>query len=214
MQKQKINKLIIGVTGSFGSGKNTVSGIFKSLGAKIIDADAIAHSCIKPDKQAYRKIIYFFGRDILKPNQEIDRKRLGRLVFADKQLLKKLNSFIHPQIIKTIRSKINRIKKGVIILNAPLLLEAGLRNMVDKLVVVKIDRRKQLARLSKNTSLGQEEIIKRIKYQIPLSAKVRLADFIIDNGGSIRETHDQVKIIMETLIPCPPSRVRDQFFNP
>ncbi len=183
---RRSKKLILGLTGSFGSGKTTVAGIFKSLGVKVIDADEIAHKIIKPDSQIYKKIINIFGRDILKNNKAIDRYKLGRIVFSDKNLLKKLNQVIHPEIIRTIKHKVKTSKPGLIILDAPLLVEAGLVNSVDKLIVVKLDIKKQVERLENKFSLKEEEILNRIKAQLPLRYKVRIADFVIDNSGTIQ----------------------------
>ncbi|MDD2680422.1 MAG: dephospho-CoA kinase [Candidatus Omnitrophica bacterium] len=197
-QKQR-NKIIIGLTGSFGSGKSSVAGIFASYGAKVIDADKIAHASIKRGSKAYKKIVAGFGAGILGENREIDRRRLGVLVFKHKKLLRRLNSIIHPEVIRIIKLKINSIKKGVIILDAPLLLEAGLRGAVDYLVVVTIDKRKQLSRLARKAALKKAEILKRIKSQIPLRAKERLADFIIDNSGTLKETKKQAAEIRRKL---------------
>ena len=173
-QKPK-NKIIIGLTGSFGSGKSTVAKIFSSYGARIIDADKIAHAFLRRGSKVYKKIISNFGAGVLGKNKEIDRRRLSAVVFNDKKSLGRLNAIIHPGVIRVIKAKINSLKKGVIILDAPLLLEAGLRNAVDKLIVVKINKDKQLSRLVKKTSLAKADILKRIKSQILLVVKARLA---------------------------------------
>ncbi len=191
-QKQK-NKIVIGLTGSFGSGKSTVSGILAAYGAKIIDADKIAASCLTPGSEIYGKVISVFGDKAIGKGKEIDRLALAKIVFNDTKLLRKLNGIVHPEVIRIIKSRMNSKKKGVIVLDAPLLLEAGLKNAVDKLIVVTINRDTQVKRLLKKTSLKKADILKRIKSQIPLRAKTRLADFIIDNSGSMLETKRQVK---------------------
>lgn len=210
--RKQNKKLVIGLTGSFGSGKSTVADIFAASGARRIDADKIAHSCIKPGRRVYAKIIAAFGPGLTGKNNEINRPRLARIVFSDKKKLKQLESILHPEIIKIIRKKISAIKKGVVILDAPLLLEAGLKNIVDKLVVVKINRDEQLRRLLGKKFFKKQDILRRIKAQIPLSAKVCLADFIIDNNGSLTETKKQVEGIMRKFILRPlakPVRARD-----
>ncbi len=211
MQKQKKNekykKLVIGVTGIFGSGKSTVSGIFKSYGSKIIDADKIAHRHLLPGTKSYKRIVRSFGDSIIfkarlpvrKAGKEIDRRKLGRVVFSNHKLLKKLNGIIHPEVIKDIKSNIKKSKAGVIVLDAPLLLEAGLKKIVDDLIVVIIDRDELIRRLIKKTSLKRLEILKRIKSQIPQNVKSRFADFIIDNSGTVSETREQVKKIWRSL---------------
>jgi dephospho-CoA kinase len=202
MAKQKLNKkVVVGITGNFGSGKSTVARLLASYEAKIIDADKIAHRCLSRGNKVYRKIVSVFGDTILGKNKEIDRCRLGKVVFGDKKLLKKLNGIVHPEVIRIIKSKINSKKKGVMVLDAPLLLEAGLRSAVDKLIVVTINRDTQIMRLLKKTSLKKADILKRIKSQIPLRAKARLADFIIDNNGSLAKTRKQVKGIIVNWQP-------------
>ncbi len=196
--KQK-NKLILGLTGSFGSGKSTVAKIFTRYGAKVIDADKIAHQIVKPGSPVYKKIIYAFGKGVLGKNNRLDRAKLARSVFADKKLIRKLDRITHPKIIRLIKGEIKHTKSKVIILDAPLLIEAGLRNLVDKLIVVKIKRSKQLSRLIKKTRMRRNEILSRIKCQLPLGHKVRLADFVIDNSGDIKKTRKQVREIRRNL---------------
>ena len=198
-QKPRNNKVIIGLTGSFGSGKSTVSRIFASYGAKIIDADKIAHSYLKPGGRVYQKIVSAFGPSIIGKNKAIDRCALGKIVFSDEKQLKKLNNIIHPEVRRAIQLKLAGIKKGVVILDAPLLLEAGLKNAVSKLIVVEIDKDTQLERLLKKTSLSRRDILKRIKFQIPQNVKLRSANFIIDNSGTLKETKKQVLAIRRKL---------------
>ncbi len=191
--------MIIGVTGSFGSGKTTVARILESFGARVIDADRIARSLIKPKTKIYKKIINTFGEDILNKNQNIDRRKLADIVFGNKGYLNRLNKIIHPQVIRIIKDQIETKAPGFVVLDAPLLIEAGLLNLVDKLIVVRIDRRRQIDRLLRNSSLTKSEVLKRIKAQLPLQHKIRLADFVIDNRGTIRETRRQVKKILEEI---------------
>lgn len=192
-------RLIIGVTGSFGSGKTTVAGIFKSFGAKVIDADRIAHRIIRTRSKIYKKIINIFGKGILKGDKSIDRYKLAQVVFNDKRLLEKLNRITHPEIIRIIKKKIKASKAKLVVLDAPLLIEAGLENLVDKLIAVKINRKQQIGRILKRTRIKKSEILKRIRYQIPLGDKLRLADFVIDNSGTIKKTKRQVRQIRRQL---------------
>ncbi|MDO8661999.1 MAG: dephospho-CoA kinase [Candidatus Omnitrophota bacterium] len=200
MPKQRENKkIIIGVTGSFGSGKSTVSGILAAYGARIIDADKIAANCLKAGSRIYQKVISAFGDKVIAKDGEIDRAGLAKIVFNDKKLLKKLNHIVHPEVIRMIKAKIDSIKKGVIILDAPLLLEAGLVKAVDKLIVVTIDPDTQIKRLLKKTRLKRADILKRIRSQISQNAKSRFANFIIDNSSSLRSTKKQVLQIRRKL---------------
>ena len=208
MQRKSKNKIIIGITGSYGSGKSTVARILKEKGAVILDADKIAHECIRKNKVAYDKLLRVFGKEILDNNRNIGRKKLGMKVFNNQALLRKLNKIVHPEVIRIIKASIKRKKGGVIILDAPLLLEAGLKKDVDKLIVVNISRNKQIARLIKKTSLNKHEILKRINSQIPLRKKIKLADFIIDNNGTVASLNKQTKSLWISLVRL--LRTRDQ----
>lgn len=199
MKGQLKHRLVIGITGSFGSGKTTVAKLFKSHGAKVIDLDRLAHSCIKIGKPAYKKIVRLFGKKILKINKQINRKKLASIVFNNKKLLIKLNRIIHPEVVKIVKKKLNSFKKGLVVLDAPLLLEAGLNRIIDLLIVVKIDKKSQIERIKKKFLIKEEQILKRIKAQIPLSKKVKMADFVIDNTSTIEETRKQVTEIIRRL---------------
>jgi dephospho-CoA kinase len=200
MRRQAPKKrIILGVTGSLGSGKTTVAKMLGCGGAKIIDADRIAHRVIRAGTKIYRKIVGTFGNDILEHNKSIDRDKLAKMVFSNKNILKLLNRITHPEIIRIIKREIERAPEKVIVLDAPLLIEAGLEKIVDKLIVVKIRKRQQLKRIQEKTSINKTEILKRIKYQFPLSHKVRLADFVIDNSGTMKKTKKQVEQIRRLL---------------
>ncbi len=200
MKKQnKVRKLVIGVTGIIGSGKSTVSAMLKSYGSKVINADKIAHRYLLPGTDTYKKILHNFGRGILKKNSRIDRKKLGSLVFTNKKLLGKLNNILHPKVISDIKKGIGKTKKRLVVLDAPLLIESGLRKMVDDLIVVIIDRDELIRRLAKKAALKRADILKRMKSQIPQREKSRFANFIIDNSGTINKTKRQVKGVMKKI---------------
>jgi dephospho-CoA kinase len=192
-------KIILGVTGSFGSGKSTVAAMFGSCGAEVVDADKLAHACLKPGTDTYARIIAVFGKGILRNNNDVDRRRLARVAFGDKASLKRLNRIIHPEVIRQIKRRIKSAKSKLIILDAPLLLEAGLKNAVDKLIVVKITREKQIERIKAEFSLSRSDILRRIRFQIPLRAKAHLADFVIDNSATIKSTRRQVEEIYKKI---------------
>lgn len=193
-------KIILGITGGFGSGKSTVAARFKSRSSAIIDADSLAHGLMRPGSRVYKKIISAFGRGILKKDRAIDRRRLGKVVFADKDKLRKLNTITHPEVIRMLKKKIKTSEKKAIILDIPLLVEAGLKGMADKIIVVKITREEQVKRLIKKSSLSREDILKRINAQAPLSQKLGVADFIIDNSGTIKQTEKQVEGLKRRLL--------------
>lgn len=199
MKRQRQDKIVLGITGGFGSGKTTVTTIFKSKGAQVIDADSIAHRLIKPKSPIYKKIIATFGASILKKNKTIDRHKLGNIVFSNKNLLKKLNRIMHPKIIGIIKNRIKISRARLIVLDAPLLIETASRKLIDKLIVVKITRKKQLERIMKKKPLSKADILMRIRHQIPLRNKIRIADFVVDNSGRLKNTKRQVNKIRRLL---------------
>jgi len=191
---------VLGLTGSFGTGKTTVARMFKRLGASIIDADKIAHKAIQPKTGAYREIVNIFGRLIIKKGSfSIDRKKLAKVVFANRILLKKLNKIVHPEVICRIKEQLKGNKSKVVVLDAPLLIEAGLDRIIDKLVVVGLEKAIQLKRIKEKTRLTSKEIDKRISAQLPLSYKIKKADFVIDNSGTKKNTYKQVKAVWKKL---------------
>ena len=202
-KKIKRKPLVLGITGSFASGKTTVAKMFKELGVFVIDVDKIYHQLIKPKGPVYKRIVDSFGVAILKKNMEIDRIKLGKMVFGKKELLENLCKITHPAIIKKIEDELynlNKMKnKNIIAIDAPLLIEAGMDKRVDKLIAVKIKRQLQFLRSKKKRGLHGAELIARIKSQIPLAKKIKLADYIIDNNGSLEQTLKQVKAILNDL---------------
>ncbi|MEE8317867.1 MAG: dephospho-CoA kinase [Candidatus Omnitrophota bacterium] len=192
--------MIIGVTGSFGSGKTTVARMFARLGAYIIDADRICRSLMMPRKKVYKRIVRYFGNNILKDNRAIDRKKLAVIVFGQRSKLRLLNRLVHPEAIKEI-NKIIRInkKRKVIVVDAALLVESDFYKDMDRLIVVRTDRDRQLKRIMRRSDMTQKEILERIGMQAPLKKKMVLADFIIDNSGSRKQTLFQVEKFWKTV---------------
>ena len=191
--------MIIGITGSFGSGKTTVAKMFAKLGAHLIDADKVYHSLIRPRKKCYKKILKHFGKGILNKSGHIDREKLGKIVFKDKSKLKLLNSATHPEIVKEIK-KIAKSKNGrFVIIEAPLLIESGFYKEVDTIILVGNKTEKQIERIKKARELSTEETLKRIRMQMSFRKKLAFADFIIDNSGSKTQTLRQVKEVWQKL---------------
>ena len=184
--------MIMGITGSFGSGKTTVAKMFAKLGAYAIDADKIYHSLIKPGKSCYKRIVRHFGKGILGRTGQIDKQKLGKIVFKDKARLKTLNRLTHPEVIKEIKKIIKAGKGKVIVIEAPLLIESGFYKQVDKVILVANDREEQVKRAREGRGLAAKETFKRIRMQMPFKKKLAFADFIIDNSGSKLGTLNQV----------------------
>ncbi len=198
--------LIIGLTGGIVSGKSTVARMFKDLGAKIVDADKLGHKVILPQGAAWKRIIKIFGKDILKKDQTINREKLGKIVFANQNLLKKLNKITHPEIIKLIKKEISLAKddskeeKKILIIDAALIYETKIDRLMDKIIVVYLDEEEQLKRLIKRNNLSEKEALQKIKSQIPLKEKIEIADYVIDNSNSLDKTKEQVETIWQEIV--------------
>ena len=194
--------MILGITGSIGSGKTTAARIFGKHHFNRIDADEIGHELMKENKELKNRLVKIFGNGILDKNSNIDRKKLGGIVFNDKNELKKLNLIMHPLIINEIKNKIKKIQKGCgddakIIIDAPLLIETGLKDCVDMVIVIKSSKKNSIKRLNKKYP---KEMIKRIlNAQMPLKDKLKHADFVVDNEGDLRHLEIEVKDIIKKV---------------
>lgn len=198
--------LIVGLTGGIVGGKSTVASMFKDLGAKIIDADKLGHSVILPHKPAWKKIVNLFGKDILRNNLTIDREKLGKTVFTNQALLKKLNEITHPEIIKILKKEIDLVKNTthnrgkILIIDAALIYEAKIDRLMDKIIVVYINEDEQINRLTKRNNLSKRDALQRIKSQMPMKKKAEMADYVIDNSSSLDKTKKQVEKIWKKLV--------------
>ncbi|HLG23325.1 MAG TPA: dephospho-CoA kinase [Candidatus Nanoarchaeia archaeon] len=185
--------MIVGITGSIGSGKTTVANLFKKHGFKVINADEMYHKLSKPDKSIYNKIIKEFGKGILNKDKTINRETLKKIVFSDPKKLKKLNSITHPLILKEIKKEINNSKSKNIVLDVPLLIEAGMQELVDKVIVIKCDEKTQIKRLLKKGKHTKKEILNILKSQMPIKEKMEHADFVIDNKRNLNHLKTQIR---------------------
>ena len=198
--------MIVGLTGGIVGGKSTVASMLRDLGAKIVDADELGHSVMLPYRPAWKKIIRLFGKDILQNNLNIDREKLGKIVFTNQTLLKKLNEITHPEIIKLIKKEINLVRnkthnqEKILIIDAALIYEAKMDRLMDKIIVVYINEDEQIKRLIKRNNLSKEEALQRIKSQMPMKEKVKMADYVIDNSNSLDKTKKQVEKIWKNLV--------------
>jgi dephospho-CoA kinase len=191
--------MIIGITGSFGSGKTTVAKMFAKLGAYVIDADRVYHSLIKPGRSCYKRIVRHFGKGILGISGHIDREKLSKSVFKEKSKLKLLNRLVHPEITKEIRRAIKSRKEKVIIVDAALLLESGFYKEVDKVILVANKKKEQVKRIRNKRGLSSAKTLGRIQMQMPFKKSRAFADFIIDNSGTKTQTLRQVKDIWRKI---------------
>ncbi|MDI6780575.1 MAG: dephospho-CoA kinase [bacterium] len=200
-RKLKQTSMVIGLTGSIGTGKTTVANIFHDLGAVVIDADRIAREIVEPQMPAWQQILDAFGDKVLNPDSTINRHCLGELVFNDRLSRERLNQITHPLIREVIRKQIflSEQTNKIIVIDAPLLIEAGLQDMTDKIIVVSASRDTQIKRLKMRNLFSDLQIETRINSQLPLEVKIEKADYIINNDGNILETTTQIKKMWEEL---------------
>ena len=186
---------ILGLTGGIASGKSTVSAYLAQNGALIIDADLIARQVVAKKSSGLKQIVAKFGGEILTASGELDRKKLGKLAFSNKELLKALTDITGPLIRAEILREIQAAKKAqvkLVVLDIPLLFETGYQTLCDKVMVVTIPSKLQLERVMKRDNLSAAEARKRIANQLPASKRNELADVLIDNSKSVAETYQQV----------------------
>jgi dephospho-CoA kinase len=191
--------LIVGLTGSMGSGKTTAASILKELGASIIDADAICRELVLPNQPAWEEITHTFGKAILNEDQTIDRTRLANIVFSDKSKKILLENILHPKVFAEEMRLCGQIFKddpqSVVIIDAALLIESGNLKKVDKVIVVTCDQESLIRRAMKRSTLTREEATLRIQNQMPQEEKVKHADYILQNDGN----HEDFKAKVQKL---------------
>ncbi|HOQ11383.1 MAG: Dephospho-CoA kinase [Spirochaetes bacterium ADurb.Bin218] len=187
----------VGVTGIFASGKGTVCELFRELGASVIDTDSIAREIMEPGKKGLQDLIHEFGDSFIKSDGTLDRRAFANYVFSCEEKVRRLNEITHPIILNIVleRSKGN----GIYMINTPLLFESGFDRYMDKNIVVTAGDEQVILRGCKRDNISPEEIKERLKHQIPLNEKIKLADYVIDNSGSIEQTKRQVFDIWKVL---------------
>ena len=180
--------IVIGVTGNIGSGKSTVCQILAKLGATIIDADKLAHEAYKPHSQTWQELINAFGKDIVKANGEIDRQKLGQIVFSDSNALAQLNQIVHPRAYCMAKERIEDYRRQavkVVAVEAVLLIEAGWTNLVDNVWLVMAPGDMVTQRLTQYKEISEFQILARLKSQMPAREKMKYANEVIYNNGDI-----------------------------
>ena len=198
--------IIIGITGGIACGKTTVSELLAEKGAIPINADEIGHQLLKADSPVISELVDAFGQEILEESGDVSRKKLGAIVFNDKSALERLNTILHPLIIQRSRTLAGQLVMEnplcVVLLDAPLLIEAGAYNSVDLIVVVTASPETQLQRILErsqvqNRPLSETEAQARIDAQMPVAEKVKYADVVIENEGALDELNKQVDALWE-----------------
>jgi dephospho-CoA kinase len=194
--------MVLGITGSIASGKSTVSGMFQARGALLVSADQLAREAVLPGSAVLARLVERFGGDILLANGELNRTRLGALVFADPVARRDLEAIMHPAIAALAETRLRRLRRAdetLIVYEAPLLFEAGAEDRVDRVLVVRIDPGVQLQRLMRRDGLDEAAARLRIAAQMPQAEKLARADFVIDNSAGREFTEQQVAALWSEL---------------
>ena len=192
----------VGLTGGIASGKTTVCRLLEAKGCTIIDADLVAHKLLLRGQPGYEPVIQAFGRDILGDAGEIDRSKLGTLVFGDRSKLDQLNQLLHPEVLRTIGAHLEALRQSGgarVIVDASLMIESGFHRNFRRLVLVTCSLTQQVERLMTRNGLTREQALQRIALQMPLEQKRAFATDIIDNSGTHERTRMQVDALFEDL---------------
>ena len=195
--------LKVGLTGGIACGRSTIAKMFEERGCYCIDADKIVHHLLQLPNPTWKRVVEYFGEEILNPDRTINRKRLGAIVFSDREKRERLNSIVHPQVI----AEENRLTEeyllsggeGIVIVDAALIIETGSHHRFDKITVVYTDEQTQLKRLIERNGISPEEAQKRIAAQLPLREKLLYANYKISTSGNLQDTERQVEEVFQSL---------------
>jgi dephospho-CoA kinase len=194
--------VVIGVTGNIGSGKSSVCRILGRLGAMVIDADRLAHEAYEPHSETWRELIDAFGKNIVKPDEEIDRQKLGQIVFSDPDALAQLNRIVHPGAYRLAQERIADCRRQgakAVVVEATLLIEAGWQGLVDRVWLVVAPEAAIVQRLKEQQGMGESQILARLKSQMTAEEKMPYADAVIYNDGNIPRLEARVTELWRNL---------------
>ena len=193
--------LLVGLTGGIGSGKSTVARMLEERGAVVFDADLLAREAVEPGTPGHTAVIERFGADVLAPGGELDREALASSVFADPSARRDLEQIVHPEVRRLFAegSEAYHDTDRIVVFSAPLLVESGMHTAFEILVVVSATVATQIERLMRQRGMSEAAIRARIDAQAPLEDKAAVADFLVDNGGTIAELENQVERLWHDL---------------
>jgi dephospho-CoA kinase len=195
--------LLVGLTGGIATGKSTVSDALRQLGCVIIDADVLAREVVGPGEPAHADVVREFGPGVLRPDGALDRKKLGAIVFADPDRRQRLEALTHPRIRERFERRLQELDErgfdGIVVFDAPVMIESGNEKNMDRLVVVVADAATQRARALVRDG-DRQDLERRIASQMPLADKARLADYVIDNSGDRDRTLAEVRRVHAALL--------------
>ena len=195
--------LVIGLTGGIGTGKSEVTRLLEALGAVVINADQVGHEAYKPDSESWTEVVKAFGEDILRPNREIDRQKLGAVVFGDPDQLAKLNRIMHPRMARIVSEQLESLRgqsTKVVVVEAALLFEAGWDSLVDEVWATDSPVEAVIERLQARNGMSAEEVLKRIDSQMDRSERLSRTQVIVDNGGDVSDLESTVDRLWKTRV--------------
>jgi dephospho-CoA kinase len=195
--------LKVGLTGGYATGKSLVAKELERLGCHLIYADELGHQVLQPGGEAYAATVEIFGREILNADGTIDRKKLGEIVFASPELLEKLSALVHPAVIRLEERLLEEFQRedpqGIAVVEAAILIETGRYAVFDRVILTSCDEETQIARGMKRDHATREQVLARLRKQLPLSEKQRHAHYVVDTSGPKEETARQVERVYREL---------------
>jgi dephospho-CoA kinase len=204
MLKEYKNCLVVAITGGMGCGQTSVANIFKKLGAYVVNADEMAKKAIDENQQLKKDLKATFGGRIFHRNGRLNRKKLASIVFQDESKLQKLNKLVHPYMVENIIEEVEKARESgrykIIAVDAALIYEINIENMFDAVIVVAAYMKNRIARIQKRDGHTRKHILDRISKQIPIEDKMKWADFIIENNGTLKELEEKTKVVYEELM--------------
>jgi dephospho-CoA kinase len=198
-RRSSASRRLIGLTGNIGTGKSTVAAMLAELGAEVIDADRVAHEVMQAGTLAHRRIVEAFGLEVLDPDGEIDRARLGAIVFADPAALMRLEAIVHPATLEAISRRVAATSADVVVVEAIKLIESGIADGCDSVWVTTCRPEQQVHRIVGGRGLSRAQAEQRVRAQPPQEEKIARADVVIDTAGSLSRTRAQVQAAWERL---------------
>jgi dephospho-CoA kinase len=195
--------IVAGLTGGIATGKSTVSSVFKDCGAVVIDADRIARDVVAKDRHAWRQIVAHFGKRVLQADGQIDRRLLAEIIFTEARQKQHLDRIVHPHVIVETNRQLKQARRqqprAIVILDVPLLFEAGMNQGLDEVIVVYVPEQIQLHRLMRRDRLTKDQALSRIRSQMPIEEKKRLATIVIDNSNNRAVTNHRTRQVYGDL---------------
>jgi dephospho-CoA kinase len=200
---RSVAMLNVGLTGGIATGKSTVVRMLVRKGARVIDHDGLVHTLQEPGQPVWKRIVETFGRDILGADQRIDRKKLGSLVFDDEERRRTLEGIVHPAVLEEAQRRRDEIasedRHAIVLSDIPLLLEVGMQDRFDLILLVYAPPEVQILRVMQRNKMTRDEALARLKAQMPIDEKLRAADVVIRNDGTMRDLEKRVEEVWQEL---------------